>query len=108
MRDHHGKRYMKKFWWGIFFGALIGVLLLAPESNFSNRVRELFDQIPSRFYSYAGLALPGFGAWYWGLQYMNADTDQWRELSLKAFVPFLTASLTIFVSIILKHTGWQL
>ncbi len=33
---------MKKFWWGIFFGALIGVLLLAPESNFSNRVRELF------------------------------------------------------------------
>lgn len=33
---------MKKFWWGIFFGALIGVLLLAPESNFSNRVRDLF------------------------------------------------------------------
>lgn len=33
---------MKKFWWGIFFGALIGVLLLAPESNFSNRARDLF------------------------------------------------------------------
>lgn len=33
---------MKKFWWGVFFGALIGVLLLAPESNFSNRVRDLF------------------------------------------------------------------
>ena len=36
---------MKKFWWGIFFGALIGVLLLAPESNFSNRVRDLFYTI---------------------------------------------------------------
>ena len=33
---------MKKFWWGIFFGALIGVLLLAPESNFSLQVRNLF------------------------------------------------------------------
>jgi hypothetical protein len=33
---------MKKFWWGIFFGALIGVLLLAPESNFSHQVRNLF------------------------------------------------------------------
>ncbi|MEM8951207.1 MAG: hypothetical protein AAGA21_00520 [Pseudomonadota bacterium] len=33
---------MKKFWWGIFFGALIGLLLLAPDSNFSNQVRYVF------------------------------------------------------------------
>ncbi|MGI9507931.1 MAG: hypothetical protein ACR2QJ_01110 [Geminicoccaceae bacterium] len=33
---------MKKFWWGIFFGVVIGVLLLAPESNFSHQVRQLF------------------------------------------------------------------
>jgi hypothetical protein len=33
---------MRKFWWGIFFGALIGVLLLAPESYFSERLRGLF------------------------------------------------------------------
>ena len=33
---------MKKFWWGIFFGIVIGVLLLAPDSNFSNQVRYLF------------------------------------------------------------------
>lgn len=33
---------MKKFWWGIFFGALIGVLLLAPDSNFSANMRDLF------------------------------------------------------------------
>lgn len=31
-----------KFWWGIFFGALLGATLLAPESNFANRTHELF------------------------------------------------------------------
>lgn len=31
-----------KFWWGAFFTALISVLAFAPESNFSNRIRELF------------------------------------------------------------------
>jgi len=36
---------MKKFWWGIFFGALIGVLLLAPDSNVSFMVRDLFYQL---------------------------------------------------------------
>lgn len=33
---------LKKFWWGIFFGALIGVLLLAPDSSFSHRIRDVF------------------------------------------------------------------
>ncbi|MGI9449890.1 MAG: hypothetical protein ACR2QH_04510 [Geminicoccaceae bacterium] len=36
---------MKKFWWGIFFGALIGVLLLAPDSKVSYMVRDLFYQL---------------------------------------------------------------
>ncbi|MGI9434197.1 MAG: hypothetical protein ACR2Q4_05100 [Geminicoccaceae bacterium] len=36
---------MKKFWWGIFFGILVGVLLLAPDSNFSSNVRELFYRL---------------------------------------------------------------
>lgn len=97
----------KKFWWGIFFGALIGVLLLLPESNFSYRVRDLLGQIPTSFYLYLGLAAPGFGAWYWGAQYLSAETNEWKKLSLKAFVPFLTASLTIFVVIILSLTGWK-
>lgn len=28
---------MKKFWWSVFFGALFGILLLFPETNFSYR-----------------------------------------------------------------------
>ena len=33
---------MKKFWWGIFFGTLIGILLLLPDSKISYRIREIF------------------------------------------------------------------
>lgn len=33
---------MKRLWWGIFFAALIGVPILAPESNFSYQLRNLF------------------------------------------------------------------
>ena len=35
------RKVMKKVWWGIFFGALVGVIILAPESAFSNNFREL-------------------------------------------------------------------
>lgn len=33
---------MTKLWWGIFLGALVGTILLAPDSNFANRVGQLF------------------------------------------------------------------
>jgi hypothetical protein len=33
---------MRNFWWGVALGALIGVILLAPDSEFSFRIRELF------------------------------------------------------------------
>ena len=31
---------LKKLFWGLLFGSLVGVLLLAPESSFSVRLRE--------------------------------------------------------------------
>ncbi len=36
---------MKKFWWGVFFGTLLGAVILAPESQFSQEVRTLFSSL---------------------------------------------------------------
>jgi hypothetical protein len=108
---------MRKFWWGVFFAALIGVLLLAPESNFSNRIRELFytlqdsfvawlDQSPENRWQIVGPVLPGLLTIGVMFGYLSTNSDRWQELFIKAFVPFLTATLALYGTIILDVGGW--
>ena len=35
----------KKFWWGVLLGVLLGGVLLAPDSQFSQEVRTLFSSL---------------------------------------------------------------
>lgn len=107
----------KKFWWGIFFGGLIGVLLLAPESNFSSRVRDFFytlqysfvawlEQSPENSWQVAGPALPGLLMIGVMIGYLRAKSVRWQELFIKAFVPLLTATLALYGTVILDIGGW--
>lgn len=62
---------MKRFWWGIFFGVVIGVLLLAPESNFSYRVRELFFTLQSSIVAVLDAATQATGGMADGVDNLN-------------------------------------
>ena len=35
----------KNFWWGVVLGTLLGGVLLAPDSQFSQEVRTLFSSL---------------------------------------------------------------
>ena len=116
---------LKKFWWGIFFGSLIGVLLLAPEINFSNRVRDFFftpqyyfaelcssffvwlDESPEHLWQVVGPVVPSLFMIVVMIGYIRAKSDRWQELCIKAFVPLLTATLSLYGTVILDLGGWM-
>ena len=62
---------MKRFWWGIFFGVVIGVLLLASESNFSYRVRELFFTLQGSIVAVLDAATQATGGMADGVDNLN-------------------------------------
>ena len=97
---------MKKFWWGIFFAALISVLLLAPESNFSNRIRDFWYGSPEVAWPIAGLPVPFIFMVLTSVGYLRSESKRWQEFCIKAFVPLLTANLALYGAIILAAGGW--
>lgn len=108
---------MKKLWWGVFFAALIGALLLAPESNFSNQARDVFytlqdsfvawlEQSPENWWQVVGPVLPGFLMIMVMIGHLRALSDRWQKLCIKAFVPLLSATLALYGTMILHVGGW--
>ena len=86
---------MRKFWWGIFFAALISVLLLAPESNFANRVRDLFYSIQYALADIADAAL-------------DDPAKLWNDV-LPDFYPYIIiASFVLFLLSLIKRSEDEL
>ena len=108
---------MKKFWWAVLFGVVIALLLLAPDSNFSNQIRYLFFELqdsvvdwlersPEHWWQIVGLLLPFLLMIGAMIGYLCTNSDRWQELFIKAFVPLLTATLALYVTVILDLGGW--
>jgi hypothetical protein len=38
--------------------------------------------------------------------YLCTNSDRWKEIFIKAFVPLLTATLALYVTVILDVGGW--
>lgn len=108
---------MKKLWWGIFVLALIAVLWLAPENNFSRRVWELFytlrdsvvawyEQTPEKIWLIVGAFLPLIFTIVAGIGHLFSMSDRRQELYIKAFVPLLAATLALYGAFITDIAGW--
>jgi len=104
---------------GTVLGSLLGVLLLAPESNFSLQTRNLFHTMQDSFaaiwdsrpeivvWPMAGLIIPSFLTILSASIYRQAKSEQTKELAIRAFGPCLAATLTLYGALFLALGGWN-
>lgn len=64
------------------------------------------EQSPENWWQFVGPVIPGLLAIGAMLGYRFAKSDRWQEIFIKAFVPFLTATLALYGTIILDVGGW--
>ena len=87
---------MKKFWWSVFFGALFGILLLFPETNFSYQVFNLAHALQLSVVQIIGLLalntsiLAGFFGVLWGTIAQPYLSERAKNLATKHDVSAIT------------------
>lgn len=87
---------MKKFWWSVFFGALFGILLLFPETNFSYRFFNLAHTLQLSVVQIIGLLalntsiLAGIFGALWGAIAQPYLSERAKNLATKHDVSAIT------------------